>query len=401
MINREKVRVWGIRLLLFLAVAYAFTQLVSVAMGEKQRDFRTYYFATKAYLQGLNPYKIASLQQAAADADLQLPFVYPPHTLSLFAPFVSLGYAQSYYLFFLLKLAALVALVMIWMRVVPIKRSDWWALCVSVFLGYRCAVLRDIRSGNVSTFEQLALWGGILLILKRRSAFGGAMIMLSSIFKLITIALLPLLVAIRRTRRSFLVATILGLASVGGYLLLYLNQKELWVDFFSTVSSLEERGNACPSSLAFLRDTADFLGFSGSTTIYVCYALLCCVLLSILVWSFMVTRHSTDRYAMLYLTILAYVILAPRMKDYSLIIAILPTLHIFSTMVQYRWQRMVGAVLLWIPIVDYQSLLLAVLSFGVVLGWINRCRGREDTHVALTLNPLSDCWSPVSRLPSP
>ncbi len=91
---------------------------------------------------------------------------------------------------------------------------------------------------------------------------------------------------------------------------------------------------------------------------------------------------------MLYLAILGYVILAPRMKDYSLIIALLPVLHTISAMTTRRWLSVIGAVLLWIPLFKYQSLFLSVFTYFLILSWIWNYRKDPDKRVELTLNPL-------------
>ncbi len=378
---------WITRLLLFVAVLYAVTQLVSVVGGAKQHDFRTYYYATWAYQQGLNPYDLESLQDISGAGDHKLPFVYPPYILDLFRPFANLGYWPAYYLFLLLKIVALYGLVTVWTKVVPADKNDWWALWVTVFLGYRSAVLLDIRSGNVSIFEQLLIWSGVLLVLRSQCAVGGISIALSSMFKLLTSALIPLLVIIRRSWRSFRIALFVLFGTVCMYAVLYSAQPRLWSQFISEAGALDERGNICPSSLALLRDLADATAM-GPVPVYVLYGLLCSLVFGVLTWAFIATRNSRDVYPMMYLTILGYCILAPRMKDYSLIIALLPTLHVLSSMCQRRWQVIVGCTLLWIPIIDYQSLLLSALAFTITFKWIWDHRHIPNQQVDLTLNPF-------------
>lgn len=385
--NKEISLLWIRRVMLSAALLYACTQIISVVGGAKQHDFKTYYYAAQARQQGLDPYDIASLQKVSGQDDLKLGFVYPPHSLVLFSPFARIGYYPAYYLFLGLKLCALLGLIIVWNRIIPVDRSDWWALCVTLLLGYRYALLRDIRSGNVSVFEQLLIWSGILLLLHSRSIYGGISVAISSVFKLITAALVPLIVIIRRTWRSFGLALVIVSGTITSYALLYLAQPTLWNRFLAVASSLDERGNRCPSSLALLRDVGDVTGMS-SEAIYVLYALLCCVVFGVLTWAFITTRESRDVYPMMYLTILGYALLAPRMKDYSLIIALLPTLHVLSAMCRRRWQAIVGMVLLWVPVIDYQSLLLSAFVFVLLIKWISNHKKTPNKRVELTLNPL-------------
>ncbi len=367
--DRTEIYRWGRHLLLGIAVLYGCTQLVSVVAGRKQTDFRVYYDAAKASQEGLDPYLVDSRRAVTGSRKKNRPFVYPPHSLFLLKPFAALEYPTAYYLFLVAKAGALLALVVIWLRIVPAARCEWWALGVTVMLGHRSAVLRDLRSGNVSLFEELLIWGGILLIMRNRSLLGGATILLSSFFKLITAALIPLVVVIQRSWRSFGIAMSLSIFGIATYGWLYLRAPDGWSSFCAIAGSLDERGNRCPSSLALLRDLSDLIGWNDVST-YMVYGAFCCFIFSVLLWSFIATRRSPDTYAMLHLTILVYVLLAPRIKDYSLIIALLPTLHVLSTMVKRRWQVIAGCVLLWVPIIDYQSLLLSAGTFAIIVNWI-------------------------------
>ncbi len=355
--------------------------------GEGQPDFRTFYYAAKAYEQGQDPYDLRALQRISGLDTPAHPFVYPPQSLILFQPIARLDFVPAYYLFLGLKLGALAALVFVWTRVAPTGARDGWALALMVLLGYRSAVLRDIREGNVSIFEQLLLWGGILLVMRRRELAGGTCVLLSSVFKLVTGALLPVLVVIRRTWRSLWILIALCSGWAAAATLLYSAKPALWRRFLGAVARLDERGNNCPSSLAFLRDVGDSVGIPAPT-MGIVYVLFCCLVASALVWGFVATRRSRDVYPMLYLTVLGFAIAAPRLKNYSQIIVLLPTLHALSSMTRRRWYAVAGCALLWIPMIDYQALLLSAAAFGLALRWIWVHRHAPHTKIEPTLNPL-------------
>lgn len=383
----SKVYKWTTRSLLLVSAFFACSQIVSIGSGKKQPDFRTYYYASMAYEHGLNPYKMESLQRVSSINDLKYSFVYPPHTLAAFLPLSHIGYYPAYYLYFALKILALLALIYLWMRIVPAAQSDWWALWVTVLLGYRFSVLRELRAGNVSVFEQLLLWGGIFLFLQNRRFAGGVSILLSSLFKLVTITLVPLMVIIQRSRNSL--SLLFGICAIGlaGFILFINMQPELWSSFFQAARSLDERGNSSPSSLAFIFDIRDAINLRNGTA-YIIYGAWCCIVFGALALSYFVTRHSKDVFPMLYLFLFAYVITVPRMKDYSYIICLLPTLHILSAMVKGRGQSIAGCVFLWVPLISYQSLWMACYAFGLTLNWIIKYRSMPHMKIELTLNPL-------------
>ena len=186
--NRKSFQ-WIPAVFFFAATVYLLTHISPLIKGESQNDFRTYYYSTKAYYEGLDPYDIKSLQKVSGNDRIDLPFTYPPHCFIIFKPFTLLSYVPAYYIFLLVKLTAIIALIFIWTRIVKTDKKNWWVLYVTIVFGYRSAVYRDLNAGNVSTFEQVAIWAGILLMLRGRIVFGGLGIVLSSVFKLITISL--------------------------------------------------------------------------------------------------------------------------------------------------------------------------------------------------------------------
>jgi hypothetical protein len=376
-----------VSMMLLVAAIYATTQIVSVLGGRKQQDFKTYYYAVCVDRQGMNPYDLGAIQQACGDKDHRWPFVYPPHCLKVLSVFALTNYTVSYYLFFGAKLAALIGLIVVWLKIVPAPKHDYWALAVTMALGCRSAVLRDLTNGNVSSFEQLVLWSGVLALLHGRSIVGGGAILLSSVCKLMPAALVILVVAVRRSWRGFAVAAGLAACGMAGYTCLYASQATGWHQFAAAAGSLDERGGRNPSSLALFRDLCEFAGL-GTQIAHLLYGVVCALLLSLWVWAIQRTRSVRDCFPMMYITIAVYVLMVPRMKDYSLIIILLPALHTFSALVHRRWLAVVACILLWVPVFGYQGWVCTALMLGLLLDWVRRTGGEVGENMALTLNPL-------------
>jgi len=376
-----------INIITVIVIVSSCIRLIPLFAGRMQQDFSTYYFATKAVQQGLNPYNIKSLQLISGNNTICLPFVYPPYFLSVFKIFTTLDYRSAYNFFLFIKLTAFACLVMIWMRIVPVFLNELWPFIITVLVGYRCTVLKDLIAGNVSIFEQLFLWSGILMLLRMKTIIGGLSILFSSFFKMVLFVFLPIIIFIQRSWRSFYIALSLFASGILFYIALYTNQRDLWRFFFNTVIKLDERGIICPSLLAFLRDTAEYTGISNSA-VYVSYTFLCCIILSICIWAFLKTGKSKDIYPMIYIALIAYSLVAPRMKDYSLIIVLLPALHTISAMGHKRWIGFVGCILMWVPLFEYQALVLSSFVFILLLFWIWKAQSIPDRKMELTLNPL-------------
>lgn len=393
--NSQTALSWIIRFLLVVSVLCACKQLESVVQGKEQWDFRTYYHAAKAHSQGLNPYDINSLRGVSDGRKITLRFLYPPHCLEVFRPFTFFDYPVAYYLYLSIKVAALCALVAIWIKIVPVGKRELWALIITVLVGCRGAVLIDIRSGNVSTFEQLLLWSGLLLAFRNQGALGCVFIALSSVFKMITALLVPMTVIIERTRRSVGIGLVVLCALCAVYALLFSSDPHPWAEFIRAAGTLDERGKINPSSLALIRDLVDAGGLSPLLG-YILYGALCFLLLAILAWAFIATGKSKDSYPMVYLMLLVFMLVAPRLKNYSLIMVLLPALHIISSMARFRWQAVVGCFLLWIPIFNYQPLMLLAFVFVLNLMWIWNHRELPEKRIDLTLNPLRLFGEPLA-----
>lgn len=91
---------------------------------------------------------------------------------------------------------------------------------------------------------------------------------------------------------------------------------------------------------------------------------------------------------MIYVTILAYVLAAPRMKDYSMVIALIPALHTISAVPKTRLWTVVGCILLWTSLFHYQQFVLSVFVFVLLLHWIRKTKEMPNKKMEITLNPL-------------
>jgi hypothetical protein len=375
--------------IVLVSTVYVARNLIPILDGKEQYDFRTYYYAAQAYERGLDPYNLQSLRDVSGRGII-LTFIYPPHCLTILGPLSRIGYSEAYFSFLAAKLLALGLLIWIWTRVVPTTRADVWPLLVTALLGYQGATMVDLIAGNLSIFEQALLWGGIYLLLRQKTVLGGVGIFLSSFAKLVTFALGPVIFIIERSRKALSIWLSLSLAVGLVYLASYLAQPELWDRFISSniAASFSEKGHLNPSSLVLSQAIASRLGLDATAAIAM-YIAWCILVACIWLWSCRNAFRSQDKYPLLYVTLLAYVAVSPKMMLYSLMIALLPTLHTISAVVPSRY-RPAGCALLWVPLFDYQPLFLAVGIFFILVHRIYMTRDKPNENMELTLNPLRD-----------
>jgi len=300
-----------------------------------QWDLRVYYSAAKTFDQGYDPYD-ANRREAVFPAT-GMEFFYPPVCLYLFQPLAALPFGTAYLLWFVLKLLALMLLLLIWHRTFE-PLNPRFPMVLFFLLAYSGTLYRDLAAGNITIFEQLVIWLGFTSLLRRRYLLFGFCIALLAQFKLQPIVFLGLLFVVEARPRwlelGISLAGFLGLFSLN-----FLLQPVLMQSFIARLSAgggnLDERGAINPSMLAFIRDGISIvskrihqLPLHVDTLVYIVAVL---GVLTLCLHVFRIHRKKNtepDLKSLIYVAILVFCVIAPRMKDYSYVLCLLPTLSI-------------------------------------------------------------------------
>jgi alpha-1,2-mannosyltransferase len=348
-----------------------------------QGDLRIYRAAASAYAEGRNPYDAGSLTGAGGRTQA-LPFVYPPVTLPLLRPLLVLDYRTTYFAFFALKLAAVVALILLWQRRFfpdDASRACLYLLCA---LAYGQTIKMDVRAGNISVFEQLLLWAAALAFLRRRPWLFAFLVAAAAAVKL-TAAVLLLLLLVDRERRS--VAALL--AAVGGLALVHgvsaATRPDLFAAFLRNAAALDDRGSTNPCLLAMIRDGWERLA-GGNGPPYVDEMAYGLVVLLIAWTSLSVARRrdlAGNRECALFLVIFTYTLVSPRFKDYSYVLLIPPSVYVVMNVLRGLGPRLLALALLCTHLFAYQSWVTALLLFIAYLARLLRPERRPPAPAAL------------------
>jgi len=184
-VSKGLLLVAGLGLLLTLALR------IVPDSGRRAWDFETYWYATKAVRQGLNPYDTNSLVRLA-QRPVGMPFLYSPATLPLLMPLTLLPIERAALIWFTAKALLLVPLILLWRRHFLPGASIVIVAAVAAF-GFNAACVWDLKTGNVAILEEAILWAGFAaFVLGRRRVFAGCMVA-AALFKLFPIAFLALL----------------------------------------------------------------------------------------------------------------------------------------------------------------------------------------------------------------
>jgi len=303
-----------------LLVAFGLMALVAIRWNSYQWDFQMFYGSATDFLQGTSPYRGKGLS-----------FYHPPLTLYLYELFAHLPRNLAYELWLALKIAALSALFLIWNRHF-LKLDLAWTTVVYFILAYNATIYADLVSGNISIFEQLGLWIGFAALLQGGYALFSLCVVLVAQFKLTPIFFaVLLLLAPKRPQWLWFAVCVVGFVAV--FLLNLLFQPALLHDFFTAAAALDERGANAPGTLALIRDVFDRIGGPGfSERTHVDEAIFVIAALAVGVSSLaVVVRHRSanaepNSKLIVYFACLAYALAVPRMKTYSYILLLIPTL---------------------------------------------------------------------------
>jgi Glycosyltransferase family 87 len=298
-----------------------------------QWDFQVYYTAAHAFASGTNPYvPLHPHPHMYGNAIFQ----YPPLTLYLFEWTRPLSLASAKLLWLLLKLGAFGALAWIWHR--DFERLDaGWPVVLFIALGFNATLLRDFVSGNISTFEQLGIWFGFVLLLRNRPYWAAIAFACVAQFKLLPVAFIGLIPLLRpRDGWRPLVAgcvVFLGLLALNPALSPHLTHDYLTL-FSDSNLRMDDRGIVNPSSLAMFRDLIDLTAYApglsynvaAGTNVYIVYLAALVLVLAVGAWSTRFKLRGADPRLVMYFGCALFAVAMPRMKDYSYILLLIPAL---------------------------------------------------------------------------
>ncbi len=308
-----------------LLILYCIGIIVTLS-NEKERfqwDFSTYYYAGKAYSAGLNPYDAEVLSQMATTPVNQ--FVYTPLSLPVLRLFSTLDFKPAFYFFLSLKLIILIGLLYLWKREFLKSDADllFYVFCL---FGFNSAIYIDIRSGNISIFEQGVLWLAFAAFLRNKLLLFCILTTLAATFKIQPILILVLLgYSNVQSKYRYLFATVFLI--VGIHFISYIMHPGFFKDFISQVTNLDCRGINAPSTLALLRDIHDTLSRKGILVISptAIYLAIVVTILAVTGWALKSPEKIIDKRIILFTICLTYALILPRFKIYSYILLLVPS----------------------------------------------------------------------------
>lgn len=312
-----------------------------------QWDFMIYYYAGEAYNQGLNPYLLENLSAVSGES-FWLHFAYPPVTLELFRFLPLLDFDTGHKVWLVLKIISMVILIFIWKRFF-LKEISLFLIIPFMLFAFDSAVFWDLKSGNISIFEQLFLWLAFVAFLKDNNKLFIASILASSIFKFPMAFFMFLLLINGGDKKWYWLAggmTCVAILAIANYMI----KPDLFQSFLNNLHTLNERAEDFNyGMLAFwddlyltINDTAR-LPYRMSL-VYASYGLTVISVLLISIRGYFKLRMKNEINLKIYTVLffcLTYALIIPRFKCYSFIILIPAFLYIIISFRTYRYAYLI------------------------------------------------------------
>ncbi len=316
-----------ISVVVFLAV------ITNVLMHQEKFfwDFASYYYAGKTAAAGQNAYDVNIVNAfRAQDGRYQgtvPPFVYTPAFLWIFSLISALPFKTALYISLILKLAVIAMLFMIWLKV--LKDNNNILMPWIVLIGFGSSLLIDVFTGNISTFEQLFLWSGVLLYIKEKQYTGLFLMILAGAVKTVMLFIPVVLLLLEHRRNIKLIITagiIITAAAAYNYLTIPLSSFDGGA--FNAPAYVLLKGIVIKSAALFKLSGNDDL----MTVVSLFYGIYCLML--IMMW--LRKTGSMDKTEKIMSVILLYSLISPRLSDYSYIIAAVPVIY-FAIKFRYKF----------------------------------------------------------------
>jgi hypothetical protein len=236
-------------------------------------------------------------------------------------------------------------------------------------LAFAGAIHQDLLTGNVSLFEQLLLWGGILALVRGHDYAFALLVAVAAQLKLTPVAFLAVLPLVRRPARYG--PLLAGAATFGGLLATNALEPALLERYLAQSPPLHERGRLNPSGLALARDLADAFAEEGvrlpAGAAEALYGAIVLVVAGAALAAVLRQRRRPDGPDVVRVALLAaavYAVALPRLKPYSAIVLLPPALFVLQR-ARERALVPLAAVLALLPLRD--SLLPFATHFRLAL----------------------------------
>lgn len=282
-------------------------------------DFSTYYFATKTFFVGGDPYSVPEINRIN-NVKISLPFLYHPYFLLLFCPLIKFSLESAAKIYLLFNILMIFYLLWLWHTLFEGK-TKIFLLVFLFFFSFNYFLNVIFGSGNIPLIEAAILWSAFYFLLKDKPLLFVVLLLIVSIFKIFSVFLLPMVLFSSAERRKHIGKIILG--SIAIWLLPFLFVPRLFFPYIERITNVAfEKGMINPCSYSLIVDIFERWGWYDEFLPNLIYLIWVGIVLYFFWQSLRKLQWKKDKLNMVYLCLLTFIITVPRFKDYSYVLAV-------------------------------------------------------------------------------
>ena len=281
-------------------------------------DFEAYFYAAKTYFMGGNPYDGKIIHEMTGYKN-GLTFFYHPYFLLFLGPLTYFSLEKASFIYLAFNAAIILYLIVIFQR--WFDRDLKIYLFLFLFFGaFNSALFITFNSGNVSLIEATILWTAFYYLVKERPMAFTVLIFTAALFKIFPIIYLLMLLFIPKVKRKHVGKVLAFLVAI--WAIPFLFRPSLFLQYVNNVINPPvERGIINPCSYSLIVDVIQNLTNRQYFAFYI-YLLWVALVICFLLLSLRALNWEKDKKNIIFLSVLSFIIAAPRFKDYSYVLAI-------------------------------------------------------------------------------
>jgi hypothetical protein len=297
-------------------------------------DFRMYYQCAKASALGINPYDIAAVNQQLYPP-IPFPYCYMPLSIWVFRLFALIPYDAALQIYLFLQCVMIAVIVFLWKQLLFGTQKARLDFFLFLLLAFNSAVYLCLVAGNVCIIEQLMIWLALFFFFKNRYVLFGILMIAGSLFKVQPILLLGLLLLTEDKERY---KYFFGSCALFGALILaqYMVSPVQFAGFLSNSASIvAEKGINSPSIFTFFIELTHILSIVTGIAVlgqmsvsWILFLISAATVLYVSGRAFIDLRaraiEEKEKW-IVYFALVVYALINVRLKDYSFMLAIVPT----------------------------------------------------------------------------
>ncbi len=311
-------------LLFIFGGLFLFLYASHIKLFEKEPwDFKTYYYSAKTFFAYKNPYSVQEINQLHG-TDIWHPLPYHPYFLFIIAPLLHYDLKTAGTIYLVFNLIVIFYLLWVWNALLGGKTKILLLLFL-LFFSFNRSLSILFNSGNISVIVAAIIWSALYFWKRENAVLFTLLIFIAMLFRVFPVLFLSLVLLYPREMKIRAAKTAIVCIIIA--LLPFVFRPPLLIQYIDTLSKMPlELGCINPCSYSVFVEAANRIGIQWEHLPHLIYILYVIVILLFFLKALRKTDWKKDKIQTINLFFLTYILVVPRFKDYSYILAV-PVVH--------------------------------------------------------------------------